>query len=115
MEANMFARTGVPHVVLPLWWDCFDFATRAEYLGIGVWGNRKAGIKFGVEELSRSIIEVVDQRAEKGKLIAQKAKKLGFVMGYYRGRETAAEKIMELVEDPKFCKPIEEPKLDGEL
>lgn len=102
-------------MVLPMWWDCFDFAARAEYLGIGVWGNRKAGFEFGVEELSRSIIEVADQRAEKGKLIAQKAKKLGFVMGYYRGRGAAAEKIMELVDDPKFCRPVESTKLNGKL
>ncbi|KAI0687509.1 hypothetical protein C8Q76DRAFT_788342 [Earliella scabrosa] len=33
--------TGTPQVILSPWFDCHDFANRAEWLGIGKWGNRK--------------------------------------------------------------------------
>ncbi|KAK4183479.1 hypothetical protein QBC35DRAFT_542994, partial [Podospora australis] len=41
--ANSFMETvsaGIPQVVLPLWMDTYDFARRAELLGIGRWGNQ---------------------------------------------------------------------------
>jgi len=35
------ASAGVPQIVLSAWWDCHNFATRAEWLKIGRWGNKK--------------------------------------------------------------------------
>ncbi|KAM7200695.1 Glycosyltransferase sdnJ [Naviculisporaceae sp. PSN 640] len=34
---------GVPQIVLAMWYDTFDYATRVEYLGIGAYGNREKG------------------------------------------------------------------------
>ena len=35
-------RTGVPQICLPPWFDCYDFAQKAEWLGIGRWANKKS-------------------------------------------------------------------------
>ncbi|KAH8879605.1 glycosyltransferase family 1 protein [Thozetella sp. PMI_491] len=74
--ANSFAEAvcaGVPRVILPQWADCYDFAHRAEWLGIGRWGSRTMKPKWSAKELSRELVEVVlggkapdmKQRAEK--------------------------------------------------
>ncbi|OIW32609.1 UDP-Glycosyltransferase/glycogen phosphorylase [Coniochaeta ligniaria NRRL 30616] len=62
--ANSFLETasaGIPQVVLPVWMDTFDFARRAELLGIGRWGNKmsqKTGAPWG-GELGNVLIEVL--------------------------------------------------------
>jgi hypothetical protein len=34
-------KAGVPQIILSPWWDCHDFGSRAEWLKIGRWGNKK--------------------------------------------------------------------------
>ncbi|KAJ3495660.1 hypothetical protein NLG97_g3236 [Lecanicillium saksenae] len=50
---------GVPHVVLPFWTDCYDFANRVEYLGIGRKGSRKQQPVFEAAEFSDAVLEVI--------------------------------------------------------
>ncbi|KAK3400338.1 hypothetical protein B0T20DRAFT_478186 [Sordaria brevicollis] len=67
--ANSFLETvcaGIPQVILPPWMDCYDFARRAEFLGIGRWGNRLAsaasensGKLCDTKELADGLIDVV--------------------------------------------------------
>lgn len=60
--ANSFleaAAAGVPQVVLPVWIDCFDYANRAELLGVGLWGNRGARPRCVAEELGPVLVEAV--------------------------------------------------------
>jgi hypothetical protein len=33
-KANKLYKAGIPQVLLPAWYDCYDYATRVEYLGI---------------------------------------------------------------------------------
>lgn len=47
---NEALGSGVPAVVVPFWWDCYVFAVRAEWLGIGIWGIRNSAP--GVDEPS---------------------------------------------------------------
>ncbi|KAM0326253.1 hypothetical protein ACHAQA_006850 [Verticillium albo-atrum] len=51
--------TGVPQVVLPVWYDTYDFAQRVEWLGIGRFGNRKAAPRCAAEELGPILVDVV--------------------------------------------------------
>ncbi|KAK4224320.1 hypothetical protein QBC38DRAFT_515248 [Podospora fimiseda] len=96
--ANTFLETvsaGVPQVVLPVWMDTYDFARRAEYLGIGRWGNRQCGadsICKG-EELGSVLIDVVvggrwSVYADNAEKLAELCKKNG------GGRAIAARHIL---------------------
>lgn len=60
--ANSFLEAvaaGVPQVVLPVWIDCFDYANRAELLGIGLWGNRTARPRCVASELAPVLVRAV--------------------------------------------------------
>ncbi|KAK5999129.1 Glycosyltransferase sdnJ [Cladobotryum mycophilum] len=68
---------GVPHVVLPQWTDCYDYANRVEMLGIGRWGSKQAKPRWTARELSREILDVLVGR--KSESMKQKAQKLAEV------------------------------------
>ncbi|KAK0734499.1 hypothetical protein B0T26DRAFT_670790 [Lasiosphaeria miniovina] len=60
--ANSFLEAvaaGVPQVVLPVWIDCFDFANRCEFLGVGRWGNKSTPPRCRAPELSPVLVDVV--------------------------------------------------------
>lgn len=67
-------RSGVPQVVLPVWMDTYDFARRAEILGIGRWGNRLAGKLCESGELGAVLVDVI--AGERSSAFAHKAKEL---------------------------------------
>ncbi|KAL0938507.1 2-hydroxyacylsphingosine 1-beta-galactosyltransferase [Colletotrichum truncatum] len=50
---------GVPQVVLPVWFDTYDFAQRVEYLGIGKLGSAKHAPKCAAKELGPILKQVV--------------------------------------------------------
>ncbi|KAH8894288.1 glycosyltransferase family 1 protein [Thozetella sp. PMI_491] len=94
--ANSFlevASAGVPMVVLPAWMDCYDFARRAEVLGIGRWGNRTALQECRAEELGPILAEILvggrySRYASRAKELADVCKKDG------GGRLVAARYIL---------------------
>lgn len=47
------------HVTLPGWADCYDWAMRLEYLGVGLWGSREGCPDWTAEELGAAIERVV--------------------------------------------------------
>lgn len=61
-------------MVLPVWMDTYDFARRAEILGIGLWGNRLAGKLCESDELGAVLVDVV--AGERSSAFALKAKEL---------------------------------------
>ncbi|WYZ42447.1 hypothetical protein EsH8_VI_000146 [Colletotrichum jinshuiense] len=50
---------GIPQVVLPVWFDTYDFATRVEYLGIGKRGSTNHAPKCAAKELGPILKQVV--------------------------------------------------------
>lgn len=88
--------TGIPQVVLPLWYDCYDFASRVEYLGIGIRGNHRDAPHVDAEEFGLALATVVDEKSEKGRAIRERAKALGEVCQKAEGRVTACERIVQL-------------------
>ena len=87
----------MPQVVLPCWLDTFDFANRAEYLGIGVYGSRNSAPRVNSVELSSALMRVMGNGEEATRLKA-KAKDLAVVAGKIGGRVKACEKIIEILE-----------------
>lgn len=91
-----FSSAGIPQVVLPCWLDTFDFANRVEYLGVGVYGSRKAAPRVERAELSAALMRVLGNGEEASKM-KSKAKELGDRANKTGGRVKAVEKIEELL------------------
>ncbi|KAF3006326.1 hypothetical protein E8E14_002405 [Neopestalotiopsis sp. 37M] len=84
---------GVPQVLLPPWADCYDFANRAELLGIGVWANKNSTPRWRRQELASALIRVVlgpDSESFKFKAAGLAAKYLENA-----GRDRAAKEILK--------------------
>lgn len=90
----MKSRAGVPQVVLPVWFDTYDFAARVEYLGIGVYGNRKTAPAVNGRELGSALNRVL--ASGESEVMLQKAKMIASKLGGDEGRVVACEKILTL-------------------
>ncbi|KAI9151444.1 Glycosyltransferase sdnJ [Paramyrothecium foliicola] len=85
---------GVPQVFLPLWFDLFNIASMAEYLGIGVWPSRDTAPEWEAEALADGIRRALV--GAESEALRDKAKALGDVARRYRGRDAAADEIAKL-------------------
>ncbi|KAM0472233.1 hypothetical protein ACHAPX_008915 [Trichoderma viride] len=56
---NEAAVAGIPQVIIPAWTDCYDYAQRVEFLGIGRWGARNTKNGWSARELSTNILQVI--------------------------------------------------------
>ena len=89
-------RSGVPQVVLPVWYDTYDFANRVEYLSIGLWASKATAPHVDADDFSRAVMAVVD-KGEEGRRRRLRARELGEVCQKAGGRKRACAKIIELV------------------
>ena len=89
--------TRTPQVVLPLWYDTYDFAARVEHLGIGTRGNKRSAPRVDGEEFGAALSTIVDDTAEKRLSISDRAKAVGKICGNAgEGRVRACEKVGRL-------------------
>ncbi|KAK3688204.1 hypothetical protein B0T22DRAFT_425746 [Podospora appendiculata] len=114
--ANSFLETvcaGIPQVVLPVWMDTYDFARRAEILGIGRWGNRVSDKLCQGEELGSILIDVMI--GGRSSVYAKKAKQLAELCNESGGgRAVAARYILAEIETEEEEEEEEEARLgDG--
>lgn len=87
---------GVPHVILPLWVDLYNFAALSETAGIGVWGCRDTSPNWTADGISSAIIKVVDG-GEASISLREKAKSLGDKLrAGEKGRDISAREIAKL-------------------
>ncbi|KAL4963685.1 Diacylglycerol acyltransferase family [Aspergillus stella-maris] len=99
-------QNGVPHVVLPAWQDCYENAARAEWLGIGVYGNKSRAPDISGKELSKGLIKVMGNNS-----YLEKAAKMQQLCLKKEGRLEAAERIADLATRPdKSMIAVPEPK-----
>ncbi|PYH87698.1 DAGAT-domain-containing protein, partial [Aspergillus ellipticus CBS 707.79] len=89
-------RTGVPHVVLPGWQDCYENAVRTEWLNIGVYANKTSAPGVGAIELSNALQKVVGNPTYQAK-----AFELSTLCRQKEGRVVGADKIAELARNPE--------------
>jgi UDP:flavonoid glycosyltransferase YjiC (YdhE family) len=85
--------------VLPSWLDCYDFASRAEVLGIGRWGNKKTMPLCTAYELAPILIDVV--LGARGESMRSKVRELAALCAKTPGVTVAASAILEEVENRK--------------
>ncbi|TDZ14076.1 Glycosyltransferase sdnJ [Colletotrichum orbiculare MAFF 240422] len=96
--ANSFYESicsGIPQVILASWVDCFDFAQRAEILGVGKWANRKSLPFWEHNELSAALETVL--LGPESEQIRQKAQELRKRHPEAAGRDMAAKEIIDLL------------------
>jgi UDP:flavonoid glycosyltransferase YjiC (YdhE family) len=87
---------GVPHVVCPVWLDTYDFATRVEYLGIGLWANRGCAPNVDRTSLRRALDEVIGGVGADE--MRRKARSLAKIVGRVdSGRRFAASRVLDAV------------------
>ncbi|PWY89142.1 diacylglycerol o-acyltransferase [Aspergillus heteromorphus CBS 117.55] len=89
-------QTGVPHVVLPGWQDCYENAVRTEWLDIGVYANKTSAPSVDAVELSNALQKVVGNPSYQAK-----AAELSVLCRRKEGRVVGADKIAELVRNPE--------------
>jgi UDP:flavonoid glycosyltransferase YjiC (YdhE family) len=94
MFAN-YHSNGIPQIVLPMWVDLYDYATRVEHLGIGVWANKATAPDWTAEELSNAFLKVLADD-EAARAMREKAKQLGDLFQGNSGRVCAAEELAKL-------------------
>ncbi|KAI0854516.1 glycosyltransferase family 1 protein [Xylaria cubensis] len=88
---------GVPQVICPVWIDTYEFATRAEMLGIGIKGNEMAAPDVKADELASALEKVLESTIEMKKM-RDKARRLASEVGYLDGgRKVAADQIRKQV------------------
>lgn len=95
-DTNNTARAGVPQIILPIWFDTYDFAHRVEYLEIGIWGNRQHVPEVQGHELGEALRRVLS--TEGGLSMKQRAREIASKLADKEGRVLACEKIREWLE-----------------
>lgn len=55
----MFQSSGVSQVILASWWDTYEYAARVEYLGVGVFANKKAAPRAQTAEFREALFKVI--------------------------------------------------------
>ncbi|TFK33933.1 hypothetical protein BDQ12DRAFT_614373 [Crucibulum laeve] len=96
--ANSFfesVHTGTPQIILPRWYDLYDYALRVEYLGIGIYANKNAAPGVDAVDLATALIDTISPSSDyslKSKALAKVCEeKCG-------GRDMAARRILELAD-----------------
>lgn len=81
-------------MVLPMWLDLYNFATLAEYLGVGIWPTKSTAPRWDPEDLAEGLLAALS--GDKAESMKEKAKALGDEAKKYGGRNCAAKEISRL-------------------
>jgi UDP:flavonoid glycosyltransferase YjiC (YdhE family) len=86
---------GVPQVVLPMWVDLYDYAVRAEWLGVGVYGNNGTAPEWTAEGLVSAFLRVLGDD-DGARRLRERARALGEVFKGRPGAVCSAEELARL-------------------
>ncbi|KAI0338157.1 UDP-Glycosyltransferase/glycogen phosphorylase [Trametopsis cervina] len=65
---NEACYAGVPQIILPQWADLYEYASRVEWLGNGIYANKRAPAKIDADELTDAFVRVLRDEKEGGAL-----------------------------------------------
>lgn len=85
----------MPHIILPLWMDLYNFATLVEVTGLGVWGCPKTSPQWTAECISEAVLKVVDG-GEASQSMLRTAQHMGKEAQNMPGRYGAADIVAQL-------------------
>ncbi|WVQ93861.1 hypothetical protein IAU59_000939 [Kwoniella sp. CBS 9459] len=91
---------GVPQIIMPAWVDCYDFVSRVNYLGNGVWGNPTSAPSVSERDCTQALLRVVGRTPDAAEAVKfrARAKELAAIVtrnGTRQGRDVAADRIWE--------------------
>lgn len=87
----------MPQVVLPQWTDCYDYAQRVEFLGVGRLGNRSTMPRWVATELASEILHVI--HGDRSTQIRAAARKLATICEKSGdGAARAASEILQQIQ-----------------
>ncbi|KAL4807393.1 hypothetical protein BDV18DRAFT_151993 [Aspergillus unguis] len=89
---NEAVKAGVPQIILPVWYDCYDFATRVDYLGIGIWASKATAPAINEPELREAFLRILYN--DEGTVIKDKAREIAKKLGSSEGRVTMASETV---------------------
>ena len=90
-------RAGLPQIILAQWYDLYDMAVRAEYLGIGIYGNKSVAPDIEAVEFGTAVARLIQPGKEserfrtRAKAVAEACRKAG-------GKKTAVDKLIEIID-----------------
>lgn len=87
---------GKPQIILPMWVDLYDFATRVEYLGIGLWPTKASAPSWNATELGAAMVRIVED-SEESRGMRRRAEELRELCRKNQGRKVAAKRILEMM------------------
>ncbi|CAM1502543.1 Fc.00g045270.m01.CDS01 [Cosmosporella sp. VM-42] len=95
--ANCYHETvyaGIPQVVLPLWFDLYNYAATAEYRGVGIWPGKETAPIWDADSLARGFMQALVGNSSDS--MRKKAKELAKIARQYGGRDKAAMEIANI-------------------
>ena len=92
---------GTPQVVLPVWYDTYGFANKVEWLGIGLWGSKKAAPGVEAAEFAKALSRVVGEGVERNSML-EKVRELAILCKKAGGRKSAASIVGDLLNKEKM-------------
>ena len=88
---------GLPQIILAQWLDLYDMAVRAEYRGIGIYGNRNVAPDIETVEFGVAVARLVRPGGESEEF-RMRAEAVAEACRRARGRRTAVDKLIEIME-----------------
>ncbi|KAI9151313.1 glycosyltransferase family 1 [Paramyrothecium foliicola] len=85
---------GIPHIILPLWFDLYNIARAAEYRGIGIWPGKDTAPEWAVDKLVEGFRAALTGPTSVS--LKTNAQALGVIARQYGGQRTAASFISDL-------------------
>lgn len=96
---------GVPQIILAQWIDLYDMAGRAEYRGIGIFGNRNVAPDIEAIEFSAAVERLV-KPGEESEGFRTRAWRIEGLCRGAGGKRAAVDKLLEIigvtVQDPMY-------------
>jgi predicted GTPase len=80
-----------------MWVDLYDFATRVEYLGVGLWPSKTSAPGWDATALGVAMVKVVEDN-ETSRAMRRIANELRETCQKNQGRRVAARKILEMID-----------------
>jgi len=92
---SMGHRAALPQIILAQWYDLYDNANRAEYRGIGIYGNRSAAPDIDADEFAAALSRLVGPGSE-AQGYKSRALEISGLCRAAGGRRAAVDRILEL-------------------
>ncbi|KAL7421422.1 hypothetical protein Q5752_004308 [Cryptotrichosporon argae] len=98
---------GKPQIILSVWYDTHDFGARAEWLGVGKWGNKRTAPFASAPDLTAALLAVVGRTpdAPDARRTAARAREVADIVMHRaapgdagrEGRDVAADYVVDFV------------------